>query len=139
MAHSDHGTNQEVQADGIEADAGLDEEAVIGITPYLGIDLDAEQWRCRRCGAELDDATENFKHGLLVNERDPDEIHRPLIGDEYEYTYSPDPEWCRILEYYCPGCGVQVETEYLPPGHPPTNEIQPDLDWLREEYLEGDA
>lgn len=127
------------KTDGIEADVGIDDAAVVAITPYLGVDLEDERWRCRRCGETLEDATENYKRGLLVNERDPEEIHRPLIGDEYEYTYSPDPEWCRILEYYCPGCGVQVETEYLPPGHPPVNEIQPDLEWLREQYLEGDA
>lgn len=127
----------ETEQTGIESDVTVDEAAVVGITPYLGIDLETERWLCRRCGEVHDDADQNYKHGLLVNERDPEEIHRPLIGDEYEYTYSPDPEWCRILEYYCPSCGVQVETEYLPPGHPPVNEIQPDLDWLRDRYTEG--
>jgi acetone carboxylase gamma subunit len=126
------------QVEGIEDDVVVDEEAVVPVTPYLGINLDDERWVCRRCAETLDDAAENFKHGLLVNERDPGEIHRPLIGEEYEYTYKPDPEWCRILEYYCPGCGVQVETEYLPPGHPPQNEIQPDLEWLRDRYVEGE-
>lgn len=123
---------------GIEAAAEEQRPALVPITPYLGIDLDSELWVCRRCGENLDAATENFKHGLLVHERDPSEIHRPLIGDEYSYTYSPDSEWCRILEYYCPGCASQVETEYLPPGHPPQNEIQPDLDWLRDHYVDGE-
>lgn len=137
MAQSE--PDPETKAGGIEADVGVDDEAVVPVTPYLGIDLNEERWICRRCAEPLDDARDNFKHGLLVNERDPEEIHRPIIGDEYQYTYTPDSDWCRILEYYCPGCGVQVETEYLPPGHPPENEIQPDLDWLRNEYLEGDA
>jgi acetone carboxylase gamma subunit len=131
-------SSNETTTQGIESDVGIEDETAVGITPYLGIDLDAERWMCRQCGEELDDATENYKHGLLVKERDPEEIHRPLIGDEYDYTYAPDSDWCRILEYYCPGCGVQIEAEYLPPGHPPVNEIQPDLDWLREQYLEGD-
>lgn len=131
-------SSNEITNQGIESDAGIENEAVIGITPYLGINLRDERWMCRQCGEELDDATENYKQGLLVNERDPEEIHRPLIGDEYDYTYAPDSDWCRILEYYCPGCGTQVEAEYLPPGHPPVNEIQPDLDWLREQYLEGE-
>ena len=38
------------------------------------------------------------------------------------FTFAPDPNFCRILEFYCPGCGRQVESEYLPPGHPLTQD-----------------
>ncbi|HSD11877.1 MAG TPA: acetone carboxylase subunit gamma, partial [Candidatus Binatia bacterium] len=38
------------------------------------------------------------------------------------------------LEYYCPGCGVQMETEYLPPGHPPTHDIEFDIDDLKRRF-----
>ena len=84
-------------------------------TEYLDLDLDDEVWRCNRCGTELTSARNPYKQGCLVYDRDPRDIHPPII--EGDYTFSPDPEWVRILEFYCPGCGAQVETEYLPPGH----------------------
>ena len=40
----------------------------------------------------------------------------------------------RIIEFYCPGCAVMVENEYLPPGHPLTWDIQLDIDKLKEKH-----
>ncbi len=105
------------------------------VTEYLRIDLDSEQWECRRCGREHGSARDNYKKGLLVYDRDPREIHRPLLDTKlYERTYSPDPEWCRILEYYCPECGTMAEVEYLPPGHPPLRDIDFDIDALKAQW-----
>ena len=105
------------------------------ITEYLRINLDTEQWECRRCNHVHGSARENYKHGLLVYDRDPKEIHKPLLDPSlYERTYSPDPAWCRILEYYCSQCGTLVETEYLPPGHPPLHDIELDLDALKVQW-----
>ena len=105
------------------------------VTEYLRIDLDREQWQCRRCDRGLGSARDNYKRGLMVYDRDPREIHPPLIDPaRYERTYSPDPAWCRILEYYCPGCGTMVEVEYLPPGHPPLHDIDLDIDALKEQW-----
>jgi acetone carboxylase gamma subunit len=102
------------------------------ITEYLDLDLEREQWVCNRCETALADARKSYKTGLLVHERDPREIHRPLIDEkQYAYTFAPDPSWCRILEYYCPQCGTQVETEYLVPGHPITHDIELDLGWFK--------
>ena len=86
----------------------------IRFTEYLDLDLNTDTWRCNCCGRELISARENYKRGCLVAERDPSEIHPPII--EGEYSFSPDPDWVRVLEFYCPGCGKQVETEYLPPA-----------------------
>ena len=67
------------------------------------------------------------------------EIHRPILdADKYDYTYAPDPQWCRIVEFYCPACGTMVENEYLPPGHPLTNDIELDIDKLKETHLSGE-
>jgi acetone carboxylase gamma subunit len=105
------------------------------ITEYLRIDLDSEMWECRRCGKALFNARDNYKRGLLVYDRDPREIHKPLLDTKlYQRTYSPDPAWCRILEYYCPQCGTMMETEYLPPGHPPIRDIELDLDALKLQW-----
>ncbi len=84
----------------------------IPMTEYLEIDLETERWRCRRCAQDLGPARGNYKEGTLVYDRDPVEIHRPLIDPgRHEFTFAPDPAWCRILEYYCPGCGTQIEAE----------------------------
>ncbi|MDI3328834.1 MAG: acetone carboxylase subunit gamma [Alicyclobacillaceae bacterium] len=108
------------------------ERLIERITEYLDLDLENEVWCCNRCGHVLASAPENYKTGLLVYERDPREIHRPLLNEEeYAYTFAPDPNWCRLLEYYCPGCGTLVETEYLVPGHPITHDIELDLEWFK--------
>lgn len=105
------------------------------VTEYLRIDLGSEQWECRRCDRQHGSARENYKRGLLVYDRDPREVHKPLLDPKlYERTYSPDPAWCRILEYYCPQCGTMIEAEYLPPGHPPVHDIELDIDALKEQW-----
>ncbi len=102
----------------------------------LDLDLDRELWVCGKCARELGPARDNVKRSLLVAERDPAEVHPPLI--EGEFTFSPNPAWIRILEFYCPGCGVQIETEYLPPGHPITNTTELDLDVLKKRLQAGE-
>lgn len=109
----------------------------IHIAEYLDLDVDAERWHCHSCGHEIGDARANYKRGLLVHDRDPGEVHRPLI--EGEFTFSPNPEWIRILEFYCPGCGRQVETEYLPPGHPITHDTEIDIDSLKGRLAAGEV
>jgi acetone carboxylase gamma subunit len=104
------------------------------ITEYLAIDLDTERWLCRVCDQDLAGARENYKTGLLVYDRDPREVHRPILDPSYEFTFSPDPDWCRIIEYYCPQCATLVEVEYLPPGHPLTNDIELDIDALKARH-----
>lgn len=106
------------------------------ITEYLDLDLDAEQWTCNRCHRALGPAQENYKKGCLVHDRDPREIHPPLVTGAF--NFSPDPLWVRIVEFYCPGCGTQVETEYLPPGHPITHDIEIDVTRLKERLQKGE-
>lgn len=104
----------------------------VPMTEYLEIDLERESWRCRCCGHEVGSARRPYKEGLLAYVRDPREIHKPILDPErYEYTFAPDPDWVRIIEYYCPECGTMVETEYLPIGHPPLNDMEFDIDALK--------
>jgi len=105
------------------------------MTETLLIDLDSEKWHCRRCNKKIGSARKSYKEGMLVYERDPHDIHPTMLDPEkYEFTFAPDPEWIRILEYYCPSCGVMVETEYLPKGHPPAHDMEFDIDALREQW-----
>ena len=101
------------------------------ITEYLDLDPRSERWSCNRCGADLGSARENYKKGCLIAARDPSDVH-PRIVEGTEYSFAPDPDWCRIVEFYCPNCGTLIETEYLPPGHPLTYDIELDIDALKE-------
>ena len=109
--------------------------AVLHITEYVDVNLDTERWSCHDCGHDFGSARDNYKRGLLVAERDPREIHPPVI--EGEYTFAPDGNWIRIIEFYCPDCGRQVESEYLPPGHPLTQDIDLDVDAIKARLAEG--
>ena len=105
--------------------------ARVRVTETLDIDLDAGRWACNRCGHDVGSAEHSYKGGLLVAERDPEEVHPRRAPADAPYSFAPDPEWCRVLEFYCPGCAVLVEVEYLPPGHPITRDLVFDLESLR--------
>ena len=109
----------------------------VRVTEYLDLSLDTQRWRCHVCAHDLGPAEENFKKGCLVHARDPSEIHRPLIEDP-DFTFAPDPDWVQIVEFYCPGCATQIETEYLPPGHPITHDVEIDVPRLRARIESGE-
>lgn len=111
------------------------------ITEYLRINLDSEMWECRSCNNELISAHENYKRGLLVHDRDPKEIHKPLINqDIYNYSFAPDPEYTAMLEFCCPHCGTLMEVEYTVPGHTPVHDIELDIESLKKKVAEwGDV
>ena len=100
----------------------------VRVTEYLLLDVAARTWVCERCGHLIGPADQDYKRGLLLHDRDPREIHPARLSGEH--SFAPDPLWCRIVEYYCPGCATQVETEYLPPGHPLTRDIEIDVEAL---------
>ena len=102
------------------------------ITENLDVDLEREMWTCHHCDEELISARQNFKEGCLAYARDPREIYRPLVAGEY--SFSPNPDWVRIVEFYCPACGAMIENEILPLGHPLTHEIELDMDSLKKIY-----
>ena len=112
------------------------QRTVIRITEYLDLDVGRELWMCNRCGHEIGSARDNYKRGCLLYDRDPREIHPPVV--EESFSFSPDPLWVRVVECYCPHCGTQIETEYLPPGHPLTWDIEMDLDRLKERLRTGE-
>lgn len=110
--------------------------ALIRFTENLDLDAAQEWWLCHGCGHALISARDNYKKGCLVAQRDPRDIHEAVL--EGPYSFSPDPDWSRIIEFYCPGCGRQIETEYLPPGHPITHDIELDVDSLKRRLASGD-
>lgn len=107
----------------------------VRFTEYLDLDVDDECWYCHDCDHRLISARESYKRGCLVAERSPEEIHPPVIAGPY--SFAPDRDWVRILEFYCPECGRLIETEYLPPGHPITHDIELDVDSLKARLRSG--
>lgn len=105
----------------------------IQITESLDIDLASEMWCCHKCGQELISARENYKKGCLLYERNPQTIYDPII-EGGRFTFSPPPDWVAIVEFYCPGCGIMMETELLPLGHPITHDIELDIDKLKVKH-----
>ncbi|MBI5014804.1 MAG: acetophenone carboxylase [Deltaproteobacteria bacterium] len=105
----------------------------VRITEYLEVDLTNEQWCCQRCGQALTGARQSYKRGCLVAERPLAEVHPPLVEGQ-SFSFCPDPDYCRLLEFYCPTCGTLLENEYLPPGHPMTHDIELDIDALKTRY-----
>ena len=74
------------------------------------------------CGNEFGDCRKNWKLEALVYERDPQD------GEVYIDPRGGDREWMVLREYYCPGCGAQLEVEALPHGHPILFEAELDID-----------
>jgi acetone carboxylase gamma subunit len=105
------------------------------ITESVSIDLDKEMWCCSRCNAEIYSARESYLKGCLVYERPANEIYGPPIPikqDASVISYAPEPDFMRIVEFYCPNCGTMMTVQYLPPGHPIISEIELDIDKLKQ-------
>lgn len=79
------------------------------------------------CGYEYGDYQENWKLKALVYERDATD------GEVYVGPRACDPAWMVLREFYCPGCGTQLEVEAVPPGHPFLLNQIPDIDGFYEQ------
>lgn len=107
--------------------------ATIRITEALDINLDNETWCCHRCGAAIYSARESYLKGCLAYERPASEIYgEPYkLSKDTAISYAPNPDFMRMVEFYCPGCGALFSVQYLPPGHPIPVDIQLDIDKLK--------
>ncbi len=83
------------------------------------------------CGQEFGDWRGNWKLRALIYSRDT----REKLEEIYPGARCPDPQWCEVREFYCPGCGAQLEVESVPPGYPITFDFLPDLDAFHEQWL----
>jgi acetone carboxylase gamma subunit len=108
------------------------ERILLPLTDELYIVEKGADWiiKCT-CGYEFGDYRENWKLKALVHVRDSEEEIKEL----YIYPGGIDPQYCEIREYYCPGCGNQLEVESVPFGYPTVFEFLPDLDTFYAEWL----
>ncbi len=108
------------------------EKILLPLTSELFIvQKDGERVVKCRCGQEFGDYRVNWKLQSLIHTRDTEEE----LQEIYQGTEQPDPTWVQIREYYCPGCGSQLEVEGVPRGTPPDFEFLPDLDTFYREWL----
>jgi len=83
------------------------------LTPYVDVAEDRDGRRvcvCSKCGHVYCEAGDDFKYFSLIYDRSPDEVYPEHIAG--------DKDWYILREFYCPGCGLQVEVETTPPGTP---------------------
>jgi acetone carboxylase gamma subunit len=100
------------------------------ITEYLEVDLEKEAWVCVVCGHGLGSARTSYKHGCLVADRDPAEVMPPIyVGATYHLGITSG--YGRFVEFYCPSCATLIETELLPEGYPPNDDIELDIEALK--------
>ncbi len=83
------------------------------------------------CGYEFCDYRDNWKLHALIYVRDTEE----KLNELYPKLMAPDPEWQVIREYYCPGCGTQLEVEAVTPWYPVIKDFDPDIDTFYKEWL----
>ena len=100
----------------------MEQQDRIRVTEFLDLDIGREQWVCNRCERVLGPAQESYKKGCLLYDRDPREIHPPVVPGEF--NFSPDPLWVRIVEFYCPGCGLLIENEIAVADDPVLQDVE---------------
>lgn len=83
------------------------------------------------CGYEFCDYRDNWKLHALIYVRDTEE----KLNELYPKLMAPDPEWQVIREYYCPGCGTQLEVEAVTPWYPVIKDFDPDIDTFYKEWI----
>jgi N-methylhydantoinase B/oxoprolinase/acetone carboxylase alpha subunit len=91
----------------------------IPLTPYVKIakgEKGGKVATCVQCGYAYCDAHENFKLYCLIYDRDPAEI--------YPGSWAPKKDWMIFREFYCPGCGAQVEVEGTGVGTPIIHSVE---------------
>jgi len=109
----------------------------VRVTESLDIDLDSEKWCCHACGTAMNSAREPYMKGSLVYEKPTNELYGDTIklSKDTSISYSPNPDYMRLIEFYCPGCGALLSVQYLPPGHPIPTDIQLDVDKLKAKEI----
>jgi len=81
------------------------------------------------CGYEFGDYKENWKLKALIHVRRSDEEFKEI------YLLPPDPAWCEIREFVCPGCGALLDVDAVPPGYPIIKEFEPDIETFYMKWL----
>lgn len=105
---------------------------LLPLTEHLYIvEKDGERITKCHCGYEYGDYRENWKLKALIHVRDTEE----KLDEVFFGPRKPDPKLCSVREYYCPGCGAQLEVETVPVGYPAIFDFLPNIDALYRDWL----
>lgn len=110
-----------------------EDQILLPLGPHLYIVVKSNGERVTKCdcGHEFGDYRENWKLNAAIYVREDEKA----LGAIYPKLMHPDPVWNVLREYYCPGCGVLLEVESVPPLYPVIHDFEPDIDAFYEEWL----
>jgi N-methylhydantoinase B len=77
------------------------------------------EYRCLRCQGSLGPAHENYKLTALIEQGELSEAN-PYIGDPARYVDAA----MVFRRFYCPGCGVLLDTEVARASDAPLHDIE---------------
>ena len=83
------------------------------------------------CGHEFGDYRDNWKLKALIHVRKSRKKSRKSIPIRELLIRNI----VKSREYYCPGCGTQLQVETVPFGYPVVFDFLPDLDSFYQEWL----
>jgi len=113
-----------------------DDPIILPLGPYLSIVKNKDDIYAVKCicSHEFGDYKNNWKLSALINVRDDEES----LAEIWPGPRSPDPDKNEIREFFCPGCGIQLEVDAVPPGYPILANFTPDLEAFYQEWLGRD-
>lgn len=101
------------------------EPIVLPLTTHLFIVKKGGKYPVKcTCGHEFCDYRENWKTSALIHVRADEES----LSEIWPGPKAPDPDKNEVREFYCPGCGSQLEVDAVPPGYPILLNFLPDLE-----------
>jgi acetone carboxylase gamma subunit len=110
-----------------------DDPIVLPLGPYLSIVKNKDgiyAVKCK-CSQEFGDYRDNWKLSALINVRDDEQS----MSEIWPGPRCPDPEKNEIREFICPGCGIQLEVDAVPPGYPILANFTPNLEAFYQDWL----
>jgi acetone carboxylase gamma subunit len=116
----------------LQEQTGWKEKIVLPLTEHLMIVNKDEKLIIKAlCGCELGDYRDNWKLKVLIHVRNSVEDFKEIYPD----PLIPDPNWCEIREFICPGCGSLLDVDVVPPGYPIIKEFEPDIETFYTKWL----
>jgi acetone carboxylase gamma subunit len=102
----------------------------LGVHLYLVDKAEQRIVKCD-CGHEFGDYRRNWKLSALIFVRDT----REKLEEIYPGIRCPDPDFCEVREFYCPGCGALLKVEAVPLGYPIIFDFLPNVDAFYRDWL----
>ena len=97
------------------------------IHKYLELDTDALTISCRQCGTELCGADQNYREHSAMRTGPVTDAGVPFVPPEDKLGQKTDLEF---REFFCPDCGVLLQTEFAQEDDPLLHDIDIDVDSL---------